>query len=121
MANIQKRKNKNKTYSYKVQIRLKDGLPPKTFPTKEEAKDWARQEEVKRRQGIYLKKNKEIEEDIRKLELQRIQNMASDELNAKICSIPQDSDIDKIMKYEKSIQKSIFQNLLLLKKLQHEF
>ena len=56
MANIQKRKNKNKTYSYKVQIRLNDGLPPiyKTFPTKEEAKDWARQEEAKRRKGIYF-------------------------------------------------------------------
>jgi hypothetical protein len=70
---------------------------------------------------IYLKQNEEIEEDIQELELKKTQNIEADELNTKICSIPQDSDIDKIMKYEKSIQKSIFQNLLLLKKLQHEF
>jgi len=56
MATIQKRKNKNKTFSYKVMIRTNDGLPPtyKTFPAYEEAKDWAIQEEARRRQGIYF-------------------------------------------------------------------
>ncbi len=70
---------------------------------------------------IYLKQNEEIEEAIQELEQDKRKNIAADELNAKICAIPQDESVDKIMKYEKSIQKSIFQNLLLLKKLQHEF
>lgn len=45
MATIQKRKNKNRTIQ--VMIRPSDGLPAmyKTFPTFEEAKDWAAIEE----------------------------------------------------------------------------
>lgn len=56
MATIQKRKNKNRTISYRVMIRPSDGLPAmyKTFPTFEEAKDWAAIEEGNRRQGIYF-------------------------------------------------------------------
>ncbi|MCC5832506.1 MAG: tyrosine-type recombinase/integrase [Chlamydiales bacterium] len=56
MATIQKRKKKNGTYSYRVMIRQSDGFPPtyKTFPTRQEAKDWAQQEEARRRQGTYL-------------------------------------------------------------------
>ncbi len=56
MAKIQKRKNKHRTTSYRVMIRPSDGLPDmyKTFPTFEEAKDWAAIEEDNRRQGIYF-------------------------------------------------------------------
>jgi integrase len=56
MATIQKRPNKNKTFSYRVMIRQSDGFPPayKTFPTKEEAKHWGKQEEARRRQGCYF-------------------------------------------------------------------
>lgn len=56
MATIQKRKQKNGTYSYRVMIRQSDGFPPayKTFPTKQEAKDWGVQEEARRRQGAYF-------------------------------------------------------------------
>ena len=56
MATIQKRKNKNGTLSYRVMIRPDDGLPAqyKTLPTYQEAKDWALQEEAKRRQGLYF-------------------------------------------------------------------
>ncbi len=56
MATIQKRKNKNATNSYRVMIRPDDGLPTqyKTLPTYQEAKDWAIQEEAKRRQGLYF-------------------------------------------------------------------
>lgn len=56
MATIQKRKKQNGTYSYRVMIRQSDGYPPtyKTFPTRQEAKDWAQQEEARRRQGAYL-------------------------------------------------------------------
>lgn len=53
MATIQKRKNKNGTHSYRVMIRQSDGFPPgyKTFPTRQEAKEWAQEEEARRRQG----------------------------------------------------------------------
>ncbi len=56
MATIQKRKKKNGTFSYRVMIRQSDGFPPasKTFPTRQEAKDWAQQEEAKRCRGAYL-------------------------------------------------------------------
>ena len=56
MATIQKRKNKNGSFSYKVMIRSQDGFPPayKSFPTYQEAKDWAIQEEARRRQGVYF-------------------------------------------------------------------
>lgn len=55
MATIQKRKTK-KGASYRVMIRQSDGFPPsyKTFPALQEAKDWAKQEEVARRQGSYF-------------------------------------------------------------------
>lgn len=56
MATIQKRKNKNGTYSYKVMIRKSDGYPNvyKTWPTRQEAIDWATDEEARRRQGAYF-------------------------------------------------------------------
>ena len=56
MATIQKRKNKNGTFSYRVMIRQSDGFPPasKTFPTRQEAKEWGQQEEARRRQGTYV-------------------------------------------------------------------
>lgn len=55
MATIQKRKTKKGT-SYRVMIRQSDGFPPasKTFPTLQEAKDWSKQEEARRRQGSYF-------------------------------------------------------------------
>lgn len=53
MATIQKRIKKDGTASYRVMIRQSDGFPPasKTFPTRQEAKDWGKQEEARRRQG----------------------------------------------------------------------
>jgi hypothetical protein len=56
MASIVKRKSKSGKVSYKVQIRLEDGLPPvyKTFYTKQEALDWAKVQEAKRKQKIFL-------------------------------------------------------------------
>ena len=56
MATIQKRKKKNGGPSYRVMIRKSDGFPAesKTFPNSQEAKDWAIQEEARRRQGIYF-------------------------------------------------------------------
>lgn len=56
MATIQKRPNKNGSDSYRVMIRQSDGFPPasKTFPTRQEAKEWGKQEEARRRQGTYI-------------------------------------------------------------------
>lgn len=56
MATIQKRKKKDGTFGYRVMIRQSDGFPTayKTFPRLQEAKDWAQQEEVRRRQGLYF-------------------------------------------------------------------
>ncbi|MCP4481334.1 MAG: hypothetical protein GY817_00700 [bacterium] len=46
------------------------------------------------------------------------QNKKFEDLSLKISSLPTIENIEKIMKYEKSIQKSIMQNIILLKKLQ---
>lgn len=70
---------------------------------------------------LYSKQNQELEEEMLKLEQKKTENIAMDKLNTKICAIPKDENIDKVLKYEKSIQRSIFQNLLLLKKLQGSF
>lgn len=55
MAVIQARKNKKGT-TYQVLIRARDGHPPKykNFPTKQEAKDWAKLEEARRLQETYF-------------------------------------------------------------------
>lgn len=41
-----------------------------------------------------------------------------EEVNIKIKSLPSDESSEKVMKYENTIQKSIYQNLAVLKKLQ---
>jgi hypothetical protein len=55
MATIQKRKKRNGV-CYRVMIRSKDGFPPKyiTFPTSQEAKDFAVKEEAQRREEVYF-------------------------------------------------------------------
>lgn len=50
------------------------------------------------------------------LENQRSINKNTEEITAKICSIPVYPEL--AMRYERSLQKSIFQNLIMLKKLQ---
>lgn len=62
--------------------------------------------------------NTEHEEEIANLEQERITNAVADKLNSKLCSLPQADNMEKVLKYEKSIQKSIYQNLIMLKKLQ---
>ena len=56
MATIQKRPNKNGSISWRVMIRQSDGYPAayKTFPTRQEAVDWGKQEEADRRRGAYF-------------------------------------------------------------------
>jgi hypothetical protein len=63
-------------------------------------------------------KNERIKKEIHELERKKEKNQNDDCLNAEICAIPDSESVDKIMKYETSIQRSIYQNLFLLKKLQ---
>lgn len=52
------------------------------------------------------------------IEQKKLKNRIAEEVNIKICSLPAGDNAEKVMRYEKSIQKSIFQNLAILKKLQ---
>jgi hypothetical protein len=67
------------------------------------------------------KQNDEQEKEIQKLETQRAANRIADQLNARLCSLSQDESLEKVLKYERSIQKSIYQNLIMLKKIQGLF
>ncbi len=70
---------------------------------------------------IYTKQNQRFEEEIQKLTKQKLENDASNKLTYMLGIIPQTENADKTLKYERSLQKSIFQNLILLKKLQGTF
>lgn len=70
---------------------------------------------------IYKGETLRLEREIKELEQDRIDNLEADKLNSMLGSMPQEDNTDKILKYERSIQKSIFQNILLLKKLQGTF
>lgn len=67
------------------------------------------------------KQNAEQKKEIERLQTQRAANRVADQLNARLCSLPQDESLEKVLKYERSIQKSIYQNLIMLKKLQGLF
>lgn len=70
---------------------------------------------------LYVKENQELKEEIQKLSIQKLSNTEADKLNFMLGMVPASEHIDKILKYERSLQKSIFQNLLMLKKLQGSF
>ena len=67
---------------------------------------------------LFVNQNEKYEKEINDLKEQKIANRIADELNVKLCSLPPCENLEKVLKYEKSIQKSIFQNLIMLKKLQ---
>ncbi len=64
------------------------------------------------------KQNEGYNKTIYDLEQKKLKNRIAEEVNIKICSLPAGDNAEKVMRYEKSIQKSIFQNLAILKKLQ---
>ncbi len=66
----------------------------------------------------FMEQNEEYEREIEDLKEQKIANGIADDLNGKLCSLPPGDSLEKILKYETSIQKSIFQNIIMLKKLQ---
>ena len=67
---------------------------------------------------VYTEQIQQLNEEIAYLEKNRATNVNANKLNAMLGAIPHDDDTDKILKYERSIQKSIFQNIFLLKKMQ---
>lgn len=70
---------------------------------------------------VYAEQKQRLEEEIEELEQKRLANINANKLNGMLGTIPQEDNTDKILKYERSMQKSIFQNLFLLKKLQGSF
>ena len=70
---------------------------------------------------LYSKQNQRLEEEIQKLTRQKLVNDASNRLTYMLGMTPQTDNADKVLKYERSLQKSIFQNLFMLKKLQGAF
>jgi hypothetical protein len=70
---------------------------------------------------LYLDENERLEREIEELLQRKASNHAEDLRNAMIGSVPPAENTEKALKYERSIQKSIFQNLFLLKKLQGLF
>jgi hypothetical protein len=70
---------------------------------------------------IYTKQNHKLEEEIQKLTKQKLMNNASNSLIYNLGMTPPVKNTEKIMKYERSLQKSIFQNIIMLKKLQGAF
>lgn len=70
---------------------------------------------------VYAKRRQQIEDEIMELEQKKLENIEGDKLNNLLGIIPQEDTTNKILKYERSMQKSIFQNLFLLKKLQGSF
>jgi len=70
---------------------------------------------------VYTEQIQQLEREIEELKQTRLVNIKADKLNSMLGTIPQEDNTGKILKYERSIQKSIFQNLFLLKKLQSSF
>lgn len=70
---------------------------------------------------IYSQQNESLKIEIQQMSKQKLVNEASHKLTYMLGMAPSTDNTDKIMKYERSLQKSIFQNLIMLKKLQGVF
>lgn len=62
--------------------------------------------------------DKHTQKQIAKLEQAKLKNKYAEEVTVKTSSLPAGDDWDKVIKYEKAVQRSILQNLALLKRLQ---
>ena len=67
---------------------------------------------------LYIEEIQRLENEVEELKQKQSMNVEADKLNTMLGMVPQGDNADKILKYERFIQKSIFQNLFLLKKLQ---
>jgi hypothetical protein len=70
---------------------------------------------------IYAKQDQRLENEIKDLERRQIDNANANQLSRMLAMLPQQENVDKILKYDRSLQKSIFQSLIMLKKLQGIF
>jgi hypothetical protein len=69
---------------------------------------------------IFDEQNAECNKKIAEFEAEKIRVRCHAETNLHKLSLPESADSEKVMRYERSLQKSIMQNLLLLKRLQAE-
>jgi hypothetical protein len=70
---------------------------------------------------LYLKQNQRIEEEIQQLIEKKVTNQESNMLLYMLGMAPQGENTEKVLKYERGLQKSIYQNLIMLKRLQGIF
>jgi hypothetical protein len=70
---------------------------------------------------LYAKEKEKSMKEIADLDEKKLSNIEADKLVLLLGAIPKEDNVDKILKYERSLQKSIFQNVFLLKKLQGSF
>ncbi len=68
--------------------------------------------------GYRDKQDKDSQGRILELERKKVRNKFAEEVVVKINSLPSTDTYEKVIKYEKAIQRSILQNLALLKRLQ---
>jgi hypothetical protein len=64
------------------------------------------------------KQDKDAQKRVAALERQKHKNQLAEEVVLKIGSLPAADTYEKVIKYEKAVQRSILQNLALLKRLQ---
>ncbi len=64
------------------------------------------------------KKDKDTQKRIAGLEQQKLRNRLAEDVALKVGSLPASDTYEKVIKYEKAVQRSILQNLALLKRLQ---
>lgn len=68
--------------------------------------------------GCLKKQNKDYQKQIVELEQEKLKNKYAEEMVIKTSSLPAGDTYEKVIKYEKAVQRSILQNLALLKRLQ---
>jgi hypothetical protein len=73
---------------------------------------------------LYLKEKQKVMNEVEALKKKQLDNAAADNLHRMLGCLPNADNVDnvdKVLKYERSLQKSICENLFLLKKLQGLF
>ncbi len=68
--------------------------------------------------GSLKKQNKDYQKRIAELEQEKLKNKYAEEVVVKTSSLPAGDTYEKVIKYEKAVQRSILQNLALLKRMQ---
>ena len=68
--------------------------------------------------GYEDKQDANSQKQVADLNRQKLKNKIAEEVAVRIGSLPAGDDWDKVIKYEKAVQRSILQNLALLKRLQ---